>query len=95
MKLARISPVIVKAYRDGKTNLDCGFGRPGPAWLRTNARQIRANLVQGEIDASVRRVRFVIVKAYRDGKTNVDCVMAFDVADDHKRQEMCLTTRRR
>jgi len=78
MKLARVSPVIIKAYRDGKTNLDCVMAfavtddnkrqerlwKTGPAWMRTNAHSIRSTLVEGEIDASDRRVRFVTLDAY-------------------------------
>jgi len=78
LKLARVSPVIIKAYRDGKTTLDCvmafavtddhkrqeRFWKSCPEWARTNRRQIRDSLTEGEIDATDRMVRFVTLQAY-------------------------------
>src|SRR5439155_606918 len=78
MKLARVSPVILAAYRDDKTNLACimafaviddhkrqeKFWKTCQAWQRTDARNIRRALTEGEVDASDRRVRFVTLKAY-------------------------------
>lgn len=80
MKLARVSPVILKAYREDKTNLESvmafavtddhkrqeRFWKSCQASQRTDARAIRRALTEGEIDASDRRVRFVTLKAYED-----------------------------
>jgi ParB family chromosome partitioning protein len=78
MKLARVSPVILAAYREDKTSLECvmafaviddhkrqeKFWKTCQAWQRTDARQIRRALTEGEVTASDRRVRFVTLKAY-------------------------------
>lgn len=78
MKLARVSPVILSAYREGKTSLECvmafavtddhkrqeKFWKTCQAYQRTDARQIRRALTEGETSASDRRVRFVTLKAY-------------------------------
>ena len=78
MKLARVSPVILKAYRDGKITLECliafaatddharqeKFWKTGPSWVKTNARAIRDHLTAHETDAGDRRVRLVTLKAY-------------------------------
>ena len=78
MKLARVSPVILSAYRDDKTTLagvmafavtddhkrQEKFWKTCQAWQRQDARAIRRALTEGEIDASDRRARFVTLKAY-------------------------------
>ena len=78
MKLARVSPVIVKAYREDEISLECLMAfavtddhkrqetlwETGPDWLRTSPRSIREHLTELEIDASDRRVRFVTLEAY-------------------------------
>jgi len=78
LKLARVSPAIIQAYRDGETTLECLMAfaitddrkrqeklwKSCPAWMRTNADRIRAVLTENEIDAGDRRVRFVTLKAY-------------------------------
>src|SRR5712664_2441716 len=78
LKLARVSPAIIQAYRDGKTTLDCLMAfaviddhkrqeklwKSCPAWMRTSAVRNRATPTENEIDASDRRVRFVTLKAY-------------------------------
>jgi len=78
LKLARVSPAIIQAYRDGKTTLECLMAfavtddhkrqetlwKSCPAWMRTSADRIRATLTENEADAGDRRVRFVTLKAY-------------------------------
>jgi len=80
MRLARVSPVIVQAYRDDKITLECvmafavtddhkrqeRFWKTAQASQKTDARGIRRGLTEGEIDASDRRVRFVTLKAYEE-----------------------------
>jgi ParB family chromosome partitioning protein len=78
LKLARVSPVLIQAYRDGKTTLECLMAfavtddvdaqerlwKSAPSWLKTSARQIRDALTQDSVTASDRRVKFVTVKSY-------------------------------
>lgn len=78
LKLARVAPAILKAYREGDTDLDCVMAfavtddakaqlklwKSLPAHLRDSDRHIRDALTEGEIDASHRRVRFVTLAAY-------------------------------
>ncbi len=78
MKLARVSPLILKAYRDDKITLECLMAfavtddharqeklwKTGPAWVKTSARGIRDHLTEHEIDAGDRRVKLVTLKAY-------------------------------
>ncbi len=80
LKLARVSPAILKAYRAGKTNLESvmafaviddhkrqeRFWKSAQDWQRSDARAIRRALTEGDIDASDRRVRFVTLKAYEE-----------------------------
>ncbi|MGH9721504.1 MAG: ParB/RepB/Spo0J family partition protein [Bryobacteraceae bacterium] len=80
MKLARVSPLILQAYRDDKISLECvmafavtddhkrqeRFWKTAQASQKTDARAIRRALTEGEIDASDRRVRFVTLKAYEE-----------------------------
>lgn len=85
LKLARVSPAIIKAYRAGKTNLDSvmafaviddhkrqeRFWKAAHESQRSDARAIRRALTEGEIDASDRRVRFVTLKAYEEAGGSV------------------------
>ena len=78
LKLARVSPLLIQAYRDDKTTLECLMAfavtddhkrqeklwKTCPAWMRTSADRIRSALTENEIDATDRRVRFVTLKAY-------------------------------
>jgi ParB family transcriptional regulator, chromosome partitioning protein len=78
LKLARVSPVIIQAYREGAIDLECvmafavvddhkrqkHFWKTAPEWAKEQPRQIRDALTEGEIDAAGRRVRFVTLKAY-------------------------------
>ncbi len=78
LKLARVSPVVIRAYRDGEIDLECvmafaavddhkrqeHFWKTAPAWAKEQPRQIRDALTEGEIDAADRRVRFVTLLAY-------------------------------
>src|SRR5438874_9075212 len=73
MKLSRVSPVILDAYREDKTTLACvmafavtddhkrqeKFWKSAQAWQRQDARAIRRALTEGEITAADRRVRFI------------------------------------
>ena len=78
LKLARVSPLLLQAYREGETTLECLMAfavtddhkaqerlwKSAPAWLRESAHQIRHSLTEAEIDATDRRVKFVTLKAY-------------------------------
>ena len=79
MKLARVSPLIMQAYRDDKITLECLMAfavtddharqvklwKTGPAWIKTSARSIRDHLTAHETDAGDRRVKLVTLKAYQ------------------------------
>jgi ParB family chromosome partitioning protein len=78
LRLARVSPVIIRAYRDGKTSLACVMAfavtddhqaqeqlwKSAPEYVRTSAREIRDYLTDHEITAGDRRVKFVTLKSY-------------------------------
>ena len=78
LRLARVSPVLLQAYRDGETTLDCLMAfavtddrdaqerlwASAPAWLKTSARQIRDTLTAQSVTAGDRRVAFVTLEAY-------------------------------
>lgn len=78
LRLARVSPVILKAYRAGDIDLECVMAfavtedaeaqeklwREAPDWMRDDARSIRAALTENETPATDKRVRFVTLKAY-------------------------------
>jgi ParB family chromosome partitioning protein len=78
LKLARVSPVIVRAYRDGNTTLACVMAfavtddheaqeqlwNSAPEWVRTRPDGIRDHLTDHEITSGDRRVKFVTLKAY-------------------------------
>ena len=78
LRLARVSPVIIEAFRRDEMTLEqvMAFAvsddhaaqehvwLEGPEWLRDSARSIRAALTEHDIAATDRRVRFVGLKAY-------------------------------
>ena len=78
LRLARVSPMIIAAYREGEISLEevMAFAvsddhaaqeriwLEAPPWMRSDARAIREALTENEIDASDRRVKFVTLKAY-------------------------------
>jgi ParB family chromosome partitioning protein len=78
LKLARVHPAVLEAYREDETNLEAvmafavtdnheaqlGLWMTLPDYRRTDARHIRAALTESEIDAADRRVRFVTLAAY-------------------------------
>jgi ParB family chromosome partitioning protein len=78
LKLARVSPLIIKAYRDGEIGLDhvMAFAATddqaaqeriwteAPPWMKEEAAAIREALTEHDIAASDRRVKFVTLKAY-------------------------------
>lgn len=78
LKLARVSPFIIAAYRAGETGLEqvMAFAvsedhaaqeriwSEGPDWIRLDAGAIRDALTEGDIAASDRRVKFITLKAY-------------------------------
>ncbi len=78
LKLARVSPVIVKAFRDDKIGLECvmafavtddhkrqeRFWKSAPGWQKERPRDIRLAMTEGEITAADRRVRYVTLDAY-------------------------------
>lgn len=76
LKLARVSPVILKAYRDEKLTLEevmaFAVSDDHEAQERVfadmgnwqGAREIRAALTENEVSATDKRVRFVTLKAY-------------------------------
>lgn len=88
LKLARVAPTILKAYRNGETDLEglmafavsddpkaqVKLWKSLPAHSRDDAQRIRNALTAGEIDGSDRRVRFVTLDAYREagGATRQD-----------------------
>lgn len=95
LKLARVSPVLIKAYRNGKTSLDCLMAfaviddhgaqerlwKAAPAWLKTSARQIRDALTAKSVTAGDRRVKFVTLKAYEKAGGGVRRDLFSDEAD--------------
>jgi ParB family chromosome partitioning protein len=78
LRLARVSPVILTAYRAGEIDLECvmafavtedhasqeNLWREAPGWMRDDARRVRAALTENDIAATDKRVRFVSLKAY-------------------------------
>jgi ParB family transcriptional regulator, chromosome partitioning protein len=78
LKLARVAPSILKAYRSGETDLECVMAfavtddakaqvrmwKSLSAHHRRDADHIRSALTEGDIDAADRRVRFVTLEAY-------------------------------
>lgn len=78
LRLARVSPVIIEAYRKGQLTLECvmafavtedrdaqeALWSEAPDWLRDDPRSIRAALTENEIAATDKRVRLVTLKAY-------------------------------
>ena len=79
LRLARVSPVIIAAYREGEINLDAVMAfavtddhaaqervwSEGSEWIRRDADAIRDALTEDEVSASDRRVRFVTLEAYQ------------------------------
>lgn len=79
LKLGRVSPAILQAYRQGKTNLECVMAftvtedhkAQEKVWKaigkhhRTSAWTIRRALTEKEVDSSDTRVQFITLKAYR------------------------------
>lgn len=80
LKLARVSPEIIQAYRESLIDLECvmafavtddhkrqeHFWKTGPSWAKTSPGDIRNALTDGEIDASDRRVKFVTLLCYEN-----------------------------
>lgn len=78
LKLARVHPAILKAYRNEETDLECVMAfavvddakkqlrlwKSLPERLKGDADHIRSALTEGDIDAADRRVRFVSTQAY-------------------------------
>ena len=78
LRLARVSPVIIAAYRSGEIGLDhvMAFAATddqaaqeriwaeAPPWMKQEAAAIREALTERDIAASDRRVKFVTLKAY-------------------------------
>src|SRR5665213_1436541 len=78
LRLARVSPVIIVAYRESEISLEevMAFAvsddhaaqeriwSEAPPWMRSDARAIREALTENDIAASDRRVKFVGLKAY-------------------------------
>ena len=78
LRLARVSPVIIAAYRAEEMNLEqvMAFAvtddhaaqervwNDSPPWLKLDAKEIRAALTEGDIAATDKRVRFVTLEAY-------------------------------
>ena len=78
LRLARVSPVIIAAYREGEIGLEevMAFAvsddqaaqeriwSEAPPWMRSDARAIREALTENDIAATDRRVQFVGLKAY-------------------------------
>ncbi len=77
LKLARVSPKIIKAYRNNSLTLECVMAftvtddhaaqekvLAGFDAERNDARDIRAALTEGAIAATNKRVKFVTLKAY-------------------------------
>jgi ParB family chromosome partitioning protein len=78
LKLARVAPAILQAYRNDEIDLACVMAyavtndakaqmkvwKSLPAYRRDDAGGVRAALTEMEIDATDRRVRFVTLEAY-------------------------------
>lgn len=79
LRMARVSPLILKAYRTGELSLDAvkayaisddlprqeRLYQAGESWVKGNPRHIREALTEGETPATDRRAAFVGIEAYQ------------------------------